>query len=75
MELEEAFFTTTALPYDLQLKGGYFLTEFGIINPTHPHSWDWMDQPVINTGCSAARASGRPASDCRSCCPRPGTRS
>ena len=49
VELEEAFFTTTSLPYDLQLRGGYFLTEFGIINPTHPHSWDWIDQPVINT--------------------------
>ncbi|HLC05257.1 MAG TPA: hypothetical protein VJK02_19665 [Anaerolineales bacterium] len=49
VELEEAFLTTQALPYGLQLKGGFFFTEFGIINPTHPHAWDWLDQPVINT--------------------------
>jgi hypothetical protein len=49
VELEEAFATTTRLPYDLQLEAGYFLTEFGRINPTHPHAWAWIDQPVINT--------------------------
>ena len=49
VELEEAFLTTQALPYGLQLKGGFYFTEFGIINPTHPHAWDWLDQPVINT--------------------------
>jgi hypothetical protein len=49
VELEEAFLTTQALPLGLQLKGGFFFTEFGIINPTHPHAWDWLDQPVINT--------------------------
>ncbi len=49
VELEEAFFTTQALPYGLQLKGGQFLTEFGLLNPVHPHAWDWLDQPIINT--------------------------
>jgi len=49
VELEEAFLTTQSLPYGLQLKGGFYFTEFGLINPTHPHAWDWMDQPVINT--------------------------
>ncbi|MDE2059618.1 MAG: DUF4200 domain-containing protein [candidate division NC10 bacterium] len=49
VELEEAFLTTQALPYGLQLKGGHFFTEFGQINPQHPHQWDWLDQPVINT--------------------------
>ena len=47
-ELEEAFLTTTALPYGLQLEAGYFLTEFGIVNPQHPHVWDWLDMPVTN---------------------------
>lgn len=46
-DLEEAFVTTTALPAGLQVKAGYFLTEFGILNSRHPHSWDWLDQPVI----------------------------
>ena len=47
--LFRSFLTTQALPYGLQLKGGFYFTEFGIINPTHPHAWDWIDQPVINT--------------------------
>jgi hypothetical protein len=49
VELEEAFFTTLSLPYTLQFKGGFYLTEFGLINPTHPHAWEWLDQPIINT--------------------------
>ena len=48
-ELEEAFLTTTGLPLGLQLEVGYFLTEFGIINPQHPHVWDWLDMPITNT--------------------------
>jgi hypothetical protein len=49
VELEEAFMTTTSLPYGLQVEAGQMLTEFGIINPLHPHAWDWIDQPIINT--------------------------
>ena len=49
VELEEAFLTTQRLPVGLQARAGYFLTEFGRINPTHPHAWQWLDQPVINT--------------------------
>ena len=48
-ELEEAFLTTTGLPLGLQLEVGYFLTEFGIVNPQHPHVWDWLDMPITNT--------------------------
>src|SRR5262245_43837482 len=47
LELEEAFATTQSLPLGLQVKAGFFLTEFGLINPTHVHAWDWVDQPVI----------------------------
>jgi hypothetical protein len=48
-ELEEAFATTQALPYDLQLDFGHFFTRFGRMNPTHPHAWAFVDQPVILT--------------------------
>ena len=48
-EVEEAFLTTTGLPLGLQLEVGYFLTEFGIINAQHPHVWDWLDMPVVNS--------------------------
>jgi uncharacterized coiled-coil protein SlyX len=61
VEIEEAYFTTQKLPLKLQLKGGYYLTEFGIINPTHPHAWVFLDQPVINTrvfGPDGLRSAG-----------------
>lgn len=49
VELEEAYGTSTSLPAGLQLKVGYYLTEFGRTNPQHPHQWPWLDQPVVNT--------------------------
>ncbi|MFN2427777.1 MAG: hypothetical protein ABR587_15175 [Candidatus Binatia bacterium] len=49
VELEEAFLTTSSLPFGMQVEGGYFLTEFGLINPTHAHAWEWVDQPVVNS--------------------------
>lgn len=61
IELEEAFFTTTALPCGLQLEAGYSLTEFGLMNPTHAHAWDWLDQPVVLTrmfGAEGMRSPG-----------------
>lgn len=48
VELEEAFLRTNALPYDLTLKAGYFLTEFGLQNSAHVHSWAFVDQTIIN---------------------------
>jgi len=51
-ELEEAFVTSRMLPFGLEEQGlqvefGQMFTEFGRINPTHPHAWDWQDQPVL----------------------------
>ena len=46
-ELEEAYGLTTSLPAGLQLKFGQFFTEFGRTNPTHPHSWEFFNYPVI----------------------------
>ena len=46
-ELEEAYGLTKTLPYGLQLKFGQFFTEFGRTNPTHPHSWEFFNFPVI----------------------------
>lgn len=48
VELEEAYATTTSLPHNLQVKVGQYFTEFGRINPTHPHSWDFVDQPLVS---------------------------
>lgn len=47
VELEEAFARSTSLPFGLELKAGQYLTEFGRFNPTHPHAWAFLDQPII----------------------------
>lgn len=47
LELEEAYGTTTALPGNLQVRAGQFLTRFGRINATHMHQWDFLDQPLV----------------------------
>ena len=48
VEVEEAFMQTTDLPFNLQLKGGQFFAAFGRINPTHPHTWDFADDPLVH---------------------------
>ncbi|NNB84567.1 zinc-regulated TonB-dependent outer membrane receptor [Corallococcus exiguus] len=47
VEIEEAYVTTLDLPLNLQVRAGQFLTRFGRINATHPHAWDFVDQPFI----------------------------
>ena len=47
VELEEAYALTRGLPGGLQVKAGQFFTEFGRQNPTHPHTWAFIDQPVV----------------------------
>lgn len=45
VEIEEAYATTLSLPWNLQLRAGQFLSRFGRLNNTHPHSWSFVDQP------------------------------
>jgi hypothetical protein len=47
VELEEMYFLTSSLPGNLQLKGGQFFAEFGRQNIQHPHSWAFVDQPLV----------------------------
>jgi len=51
-EVEEAFATSQALPFGLdalgfQVEAGMFFTEFGRNNPSHPHTWAFVDQPFV----------------------------
>jgi len=46
VEVEEAFFLTTSLPYGFQIKGGKFKSGFGRINGQHSHVWDFEDLPL-----------------------------
>jgi len=48
VELEEVYATTSSLPSNLQVKVGQFFSEFGRLNPTHPHTWDFVDQPLVS---------------------------
>lgn len=47
VEIEEAYATSTALPANLQIRAGQFLTRFGRMNTMHPHSWEFADQPLV----------------------------
>ena len=61
VELEEAFAQSTALPGNLQLRGGKFLNPFGRLNPTHPHAWHFVDAPFALTkllGSDGSRGLG-----------------
>jgi hypothetical protein len=46
VELEEAYFVTTFLPYGFQAKGGKFKSGFGRLNSQHKHAWDFIDLPL-----------------------------
>ena len=46
-EIEEAYFTSTALEHGLRFKGGKFNSNFGYLNEQHHHSWDFADMPLV----------------------------
>ncbi len=45
IDVEEAYGTTLGLPFHLQARLGQFLNRFGRLNATHPHTWNFSDQP------------------------------
>ncbi len=45
---EEWFAKIKNLPGGLELRGGKFLTRFGLQNATHLHGWDWPDLYLVN---------------------------
>jgi len=47
VEVEEVYATSLALPANLQLRAGQFLAPIGRLNQTHPHSWQFLDQPLV----------------------------
>ena len=47
VEIEEAYFTTTALPSGLRLRGGKFKSDFGRHNNSHHHTWNFADAPLV----------------------------
>src|ERR1700674_1521211 len=49
IEVEEAFATTTSLPWNLQVKAGSFRSAFGRQNGQHLHVQDFTRRPLINS--------------------------
>ena len=47
VEIEEAYFTSRDLPYNLRVRGGKFLSDFGRINNQHHHAWNFSDMPLV----------------------------
>jgi hypothetical protein len=45
IDVEEAYGTTLGLPFHLQARLGQFLNRFGRLNASHPHTWNFSDQP------------------------------
>lgn len=47
VEIEEAYFTTTALDHGLRARAGKLLSNFGYQNAQHHHYWDFGDMPLV----------------------------
>lgn len=47
VEIEEAYFTSRNLPYNLRARGGKFLSDFGRQNNQHHHAWSFSDMPLV----------------------------
>jgi hypothetical protein len=48
VELEEAWLETVSLPGNFQIRAGQLLSDFGRVNTQHPHSWAFVDSPLVN---------------------------
>jgi len=46
LELEEAFLQTTGMPYNLNIRGGRFLSQVGYLNSRHLHEDDFVERPA-----------------------------
>jgi len=47
VEVEEAYFTSTALGNGLRARAGKLLSSFGYLNKQHHHYWDFGDMPLV----------------------------
>jgi hypothetical protein len=47
VEVEEAAIVTTALPYNLTVKGGRFFTDFGRLSKFHDHDLPFVNRPIV----------------------------
>lgn len=57
IDTEEASVESLDLPAGLKLKFGRFLSGIGYLNQQHPHSWDFVDAPLIYKAFWGSRLS------------------
>jgi len=48
IEIEEAWAETTSLPWNLTIRAGEMLTDFGRLNMQHAHAWSFVDSPLVS---------------------------
>lgn len=48
LHIEEVYATTSALPWNLQIRAGQFKSDIGRHNPTHLHQWHFVTHPLAN---------------------------
>lgn len=61
LELEEAYVRTRDIPGGIEVTAGQYFTPFGLFNTEHPHTWAWLDQPVVGSrifGADGMRGQG-----------------
>ncbi len=47
-DIEEAYATVLrGLPWNLQVKAGKYLVDFGKLNTQHAHQWSWIERPLM----------------------------
>ena len=46
IEVENAYFKTSAIGHGISLAGGRFFSDIGYLNPQHQHAWDFVDAPL-----------------------------
>ena len=47
--MEEVTLTTLALPWNMQMRGGYFFARFGRVNPQCLHLWNFVNAPLSHS--------------------------
>jgi hypothetical protein len=48
VDIEEAYATVLrGLPWNLQVRTGKYLVDFGKLNTQHAHQWSWIERPLM----------------------------
>jgi hypothetical protein len=61
--VEEAYLTTLGLPGGLQIRAGKLFSPFGRQNQQHPHTWDFVDAPLVRGRLLATEVLSGPGID------------